>query len=176
MENLIIGKRYYIYCYKHNGSRHRMWKEAVLLDVKEDYLVFGNNKTKVIDASGKFWYTREPAIVYFFKDKWYNVIGQIKENGIYYYCNIASPMCIEGNIIKYIDYDLDLRVFPNGSYKILDQREYEYHKKLMDYPDTIDRILKYELNNLIKCNENKEEPFDSKTIEYYYSKYCEYVA
>ena len=35
---------------------------------------------------------------------------------------------IEENTIKYIDYDLDLRIFPKGDYKILDKLEYEYHK------------------------------------------------
>jgi protein associated with RNAse G/E len=92
-----------------------------------------DNKTKVIESDGRCWRTKEPAIMYFYKNSWYNVIGQLKKNGIYYYCNIASPYVIDGNTIKYIDYDLDLRVFPNGSYKILDKGEYKYHSKLMNY-------------------------------------------
>ena len=37
---------------------------------------------------------------------------------------------------------LDLRVYPDGGYKILDTNEYNYHKKKMKYPDTIDKIVK----------------------------------
>lgn len=173
--NLIIGKKYYIECFKHNGRRHRSWNEAILLDIKDDYLVFGNNKSKVIDSDGKVWYTKETAIIYFYKNNWFNVIGQIKPKGLFYYCNLASPYIIEDDVIKYIDYDLDLRVFPNGSYKKLDLGEYSYHKKLMNYPASIDKILQEEMDNLIGMSVKKEGPFDSKVIEYYHSKYCEFV-
>ena len=44
---------------------------------------------------------------------------------------MASPFIIEENTIKYIDYDLDLRVFPDGSFKVLDRGEYKYHKNLI---------------------------------------------
>ena len=36
---------------------------------------------------------------------------------------MASPYIIDENVIKYIDYDLDLRVFPDGGYKILDYND-----------------------------------------------------
>ena len=55
----------------------------------------------------------------------------IRNNGVYYYCNIASPYIIDGKAIKYIDYDLDLRVFADGSFKVLDRGEYNYHKNKM---------------------------------------------
>lgn len=35
--------------------------------------------------------TREPAIVYFHKKYWFNVIAMIREKGVSYYCNLASP-------------------------------------------------------------------------------------
>ena len=172
---LVIGKKYSIICYKHNGHQHRCWNEAILLDIKDEYLVFGNNQSKVIDSDGKVWYTKETAIIYFYKNKWFNVIGQLKTKGLFYYCNIASPYIIENDIIKYIDYDLDLRVFPNGTYKKLDIGEYNYHRRLMKYPDSIDKILNYEMDNLIKMANQKKGPFNIREIEYYHSKYCEFV-
>ena len=71
--------------------------------------------------------------MYFFDNEWFNIIVQLKKDGIYYYCNIASPFIIEEGTIKYIDYDLDLRIFPDGEYKILDQMEYNYHKRILNY-------------------------------------------
>ena len=70
-------------------------------------------------------------------------------------------------VIKYIDYDLDLRVFPDGGYRILDTNEYKYHKKIMKYPPEIDYILKKELNSLIEMKKNNEGPFDKNLIAYY---------
>lgn len=171
MEKLKIGKKYIIHSYKHDGKIHRAWDEAVLLDIKEDYLVFGNEKTKVIESDGRTWKTKEPAILFFFKKEWYNVIGQYKKDGIYYYCNIASPYLIDEDAIKYIDYDLDLRVFADGSFKVLDRGEYNYHKNKMHYSEDIDRILKYELSQLIELVRAKESVFQIGNVERYYEKY-----
>ena len=76
-------------------------------------------------------------------------------------------------MIKYIDYDLDLRVFPNGSFKILDRMEYSYHKKQMHYSPRLDFILKYELGNLIDMVRTKEPPFNKEIIEHYHDIYCQ---
>lgn len=171
MGNLNIGDKLQIQCYKHNGNVHRSWDEAILLDEKENYLVFANSKTIVTKAEGVTWKTKEPAIMYFFKDKWFNIIAQLKKDGIYYYCNIASPFLIEENTIKYIDYDLDLRIFPTGQYKILDRMEYNYHKKLMRYSDDLNVVICESLNELIKDYESGVSMF-SKDVNYnYYKKY-----
>ena len=82
MKNLKIGENYTIHCYKHNGTVHRSWDEATLLDVNKDFLVFGNSKARVNNSDGRIWYTKEPAIIFYYKDKWYNVITQFKDNGI----------------------------------------------------------------------------------------------
>lgn len=170
-DKLVIGKKYIIHGYKHDSKIHRSWDEAVLLEIHDNYLVFGNEKTKVTESDGRTWRTKEPAVLYFFYKNWFNIIGQYKKNGIYYYCNIASPFVIEEDTIKYIDYDLDLRVFPDGSFKVLDRGEYKYHKSIMNYSDQIDTILKTELTNLINIVRKKELVFEPGTVEYYYEKY-----
>lgn len=172
-EKLEIGKKYQIHSYKHDSKIHRAWDEAVLLEVKDNYIVFGNEKTKVTESDGRTWHTKEPAVLYFFKQNWFNIIGQCKKNGIYYYCNIASPYIIEEGTIKYIDYDLDLRVFPDGSFKVLDRGEYKYHKSIMNYSEDLDFILKSELTELIQLVRRKELMFNQETIEYYNKKYIE---
>ena len=86
--------RLVIHSYKHDGNIHRAWDEAVLLDDCGEYLVFGNDKTKVLESDGRSWRTKEPSILFFYKNSWYNVIGQLKADGIYYYCNMASPFII----------------------------------------------------------------------------------
>ena len=86
---------------------------------------------------------------------------------------MASPFLIEDNTIKYIDYDLDLRVFPDGSFKVLDRGEYKYHKNLMKYPESIDKILKEELTNLINMVREKEFAFAPGIVEHYCNLYKE---
>lgn len=166
-----IGKNYKIHCYKHDGNIHCAWKEAVLLDITKDYVVFGNDHSLVIEADGRIWHTREPAILYFFKDKWFNIIAQLKQDGISYYCNIASPYIIEQNTIKYIDYDLDVRIYATGEYKILDRMEYKYHKKVMGYSPDLDRAIKNGLDELINNYKNGSNVFKTEYNLMYHDKY-----
>lgn len=173
VKQICIGDCYQIQCYKHNGKIHRAWDEAVVLDVKKDYIVFGNNKTRVIESEGTTWRTKEPAIMYFFKNRWYNIISQMKKDGIYYYCNIATPYIIEEGTIKYIDYDLDLRIFPKGEYKILDRLEYQYHKKKMNYSDDLDIVINNAMTELIHDYSNGDIMFDEVRNKKYLEQYIE---
>lgn len=176
MKKFCIGDKLQIQCYKHNKKVHRAWSEAILLDEKKDYMVFGNNKTLVTEEEGTTWKTKEPAIMYFFKNKWYNIIAQMKKDGIYYYCNIASPFIIEENTIKYIDYDLDLRIFPHGEYKILDKLEYKYHKAKMNYSDDLDYVVNNALKDLINEYKNGISMFNTDVNKEYLKIYTNLVA
>jgi protein associated with RNAse G/E len=173
MCNYQVGDKFVIHSYKHDKSIHRAWDEAILLEICDDYLVFGNNKTEVTESDGRTWYTKEPAILFFYQKDWYNIIGQMKPDGIYYYCNIASPYVIEDKTIKYIDYDLDLRVFPDGGFKILDNNEYKFHKKKMHYSNELDMIIQNELDRLIEMKKNDEGPFNPEMVKKYHDKYNE---
>ncbi len=170
---LNVGDKLQIHCYKHNGKIHRIWEDTVVIYDGGDYLICGNDKTKVIENDGRSHRTKEPAIIFFYKHNWFNIIAQFKEFGLFYYCNVASPYLIDDNTIKYIDYDLDLRVFPDGGYRVLDRNEYKYHKKIMNYSDSLDLILNKELEKLIKMKINEEGPFDIKLINSYLEKYEE---
>lgn len=165
--NLKVGDTLVIHCYKHNGAIHKSWDVAYILDVEDDYIVLGNENVLVTKEDGRTWRTKEPAIMFFYKNRWFNIIAQIKNKGIFYYCNIASPYIIENKTLKYIDYDLDLRVFSDGAFKILDRNEYNYHKKLMKYSKELNYILKSELSSLIEMKKSSEFPFNVETIEYY---------
>ena len=45
VEDIKIGDRLEIHCYKHNGKIHRTWDEATILEITDDYIVCGNYKT-----------------------------------------------------------------------------------------------------------------------------------
>lgn len=166
--NIKVGDTLVIHCYKHNGMIYKSWDLAYVLDIKEDLLVLGNENVLVTKQDGRTWRTKEPAIMFFYTNRWFNIIAQLKNNGIFYYCNITSPFVIDDNIVKYIDYDLDLRVFNDGAFKILDRNEYNYHKKLMKYPKEINYIIKEELSSLIEMKKSSVFPFNKETIEKYY--------
>jgi len=166
-----VGKKLKIHAYKHNGELYKAWSAATLLYEDDEVIIVGNDHSRVEEADGRVWYTGEEAIVYFYKKKWYSVVSQLKEIGITYYCDISSPAIIEDNIIKYVDYDLDLRVYTTGRIKVLDKNEYAYHKKKYNYPEELDHIIKDGLEELKNIVKNKQGPFDRKELEKYINLY-----
>lgn len=166
-QELNIGQKIEIHSYKHNGNIHRVWKYGCVVDITDECLVVVNSKTRVIESSGRVWFTKEPAVCFFFKNSWFNIISMIRSNGIHFYCNIASPFIWDGDAIKYVDYDLDLKVFPNDTMKVLDENEYATHSKLMSYPKELDGILRTELDQLKKII-LKEDSMYSRTNVYKY--------
>ncbi len=166
-----IGDKLKIECYKHSGYLEQTSEEATVLEIGEDYLIVANDRTKLTEHNGTSHRTNEPAVLFFYKNHWFNIIGQLKQSGLFYYCNIATPYIIDGRTIKYIDYDLDLRVFPDGSFRILDRNEYKYHKKKMHYSEELNKIIEKELSNLIEYKKNGAKPFLKETVEFYYEKF-----
>ena len=118
-----IGQHVEIHSYKHNGNIHRIWHETTILDASDQVLIGANNKTLVMESDGRTWYTREPAVCYYYTEYWFNVLCMLRKDGVYFYCNISSPFVYDQKAIKYIDYDLDVKVFPDFTYKILDEDE-----------------------------------------------------
>jgi len=160
-----------IHSYKHNGEIHRAWNEATILEKTDDHIVVANNHTKVVESDGRSWYTREPAICYFTKEHWFNVIGMFRKDGLYFYCNLSSPFLFEEGTIKYVDYDLDVKVFPNFSYKLLDRDEYDSHRKEMHYPKEVEKIIEAELAILFKLIQERQGPFRPDFMKSYYDQY-----
>ena len=60
-----IGDVIKIHCYKHNGMIYKTWDKAIVLDIKKDYIVLGNNNVLVTKKDGRSWHTKEPAIMFF---------------------------------------------------------------------------------------------------------------
>ena len=165
------GKWIEVQGYKHDGRMHRIWDSVYVLDENEKYIVVASTKTKVVEHDFRVWYTKEPAIMIFFKNHWWNVIAMLKKVGLTYYVNLASPYIIDNNRVKYIDYDLDIKLYPNQDIKVIDVREYCYHRKKYGYSESIDKILRYNINDIKKAMQNKEFPFNEEIIKKYYDEF-----
>jgi len=168
-----IGEMVFVESYKHDGSFHRAWSKALVIDVTDEYIATVTDHCWVVEKNKRRWLTKEPAICFFYFKRWYNVISMIRKSGIYFYCNIASPSLYDGEAIKNIDYDLDVKVFPDFSYTVLDENEYKFHSNKMEYGEELKAILEKQLKDLIKEVENKEKPFDYDYIQDYLKRYFE---
>lgn len=162
-----------IQSYKHNGQHHRTWRDTMILKTTEHAVIGVNDHTLVTENDGRRWVTREPALVYFHKKFWFNVVAMIREEGIAYYCNMASPYVLDQEALKYIDYDLDVKVFLDGSKKLLDIEEYNRHHLQMSYPAELDILLKEHVKILVDWINNKKGPFSEEYVNIWYNRYLE---
>ncbi|WP_138420764.1 nucleoside tri-diphosphate phosphatase [Aquibacillus sediminis] len=174
MAGLEPGSTIQIHSYKHNGQLHRVWQNSLILKGNSNVVIVANDKTLVSESDGRTWITREPAICYFHSKYWFNIIGMIRNDGIYYYCNIGSPFVFEQDAIKYIDYDLDVKVYPDMTFTLLDEDEYEVHRKQMNYPEVLDRILKNNVDYLIQWVRQRKGPFAPDFVDQWYERYLTY--
>src|SRR5699024_5718484 len=154
----LVGSEIQIKSYKHNGRLHRVWTTSQVLHGTENIVIVGNDKTKVIESDGRTWLTREPAISYFHAQHWFNVIGMLRNDGIYYYSNISLVFVYDKDALKYIEYDCDVKIVPHDTYKLLHEYEYGEHKLQMMYPHVLDRILYKNVHALIRCVRERRGP------------------
>lgn len=93
----------------------------------------------------------------FYDDRWYNVFeihdredDQLKA----WYCNVASPAEFSPGRVAYIDLALDVLVYPNGGFRVLDQDEFQ----TLNLDTKSRREARRALNKIIKLIESGELP------------------
>ena len=168
--------------FKHNGHLHRLWQQNWLVPNrllmeehrKESMIVLINRQTPIQESDGKQWISRVPAVSYFIPGQWFNVVALLEQGGVRYYCNIASPPYLQGGVLTYIDYDLDVIRTSDGNRYIVDQDEYEQHKRLYHYPHTVQDKVYEGLGDLLGRIEHSKAPFSDKAANAYYQAWLEH--
>ena len=168
-----IGSSVYVQSYKHNGSLHRTWCMGFVLDADDEKIVAVTDRAWVIEADGRRWITREPAVCFYYTHKWFNVISMIRHGGIYYYCNLASPSIYDGEAVRNVDQDLDVKLYPDDSYQILDGTEYADHARAMTFPEKVMEIVVAQLEQILTLMTDGTDPFNKECIDRYYHKYLD---
>lgn len=98
---------------------------------------------------------------YYWLDRWYNVFRFHEPDGGLrnYYCNMNMPPVFENGELDYIDLDLDVLVWPDLSYKILDREDFEQNAERFGYSDEIRVNVNAAMNDVIMLIENRKFPF-----------------
>lgn len=160
-----------IQAYKHNEELHRQWSHSYVLEDNEDYYVLASIRASVVESDGRKWHTKEPAIFVLSKKKWFNVIAMLKETGICYYVNIASPTIYDKGFLKYIDYDLDVKLYGDGTTKLLDVSEYRKHAEEQGYGEDIKELLENSVKGVYELINKKDFPFVDEKIKSYFKQF-----
>lgn len=167
INDLRVGTILKVQAYKFNGLLYRQWNQAKIIYNNEKHIVLILYKTKVTELNGAGWVYKEPVIWFMPKKQNFNCLILIKKNGFYRYINLASTPIFEDDTIKFIDYDLDVKCYPQKELKIVDRDEFNTNGKLMKYPDSLKNKILDELSNVIKMYNNFQYFFSDEIIKYY---------
>jgi protein associated with RNAse G/E len=175
----ISYERCKIKSFKHDGSLHRVWLEnwqvpkgrLHAMHAAQSVWIFLNDHTTIIEADGKEWISRVPAVSFFLPNQWFNVVALIEDKGIRYYCNLASPPYRYEDVLTYIDYDLDVVVLPSGSVHELDREEYQRHKAEYRYSESVEAQVENGLQVLQAAITSKSFPFGDAEVYSYYEEW-----
>lgn len=169
---------YRIKSFKHNGHIHRIWLENWLVPEHmvspehrhEGMIILVNSQTKIIESNGHEWTSKVPGVTVFIPGEWYNIVALIEEQGIRYYCNVASPPYKTKGTITYIDYDLDVVVSaePKREAIVVDREEYEQHKLKYRYSRIVEEKVQQGLQSLLKRVKQHGAPFNDRSMTSYY--------
>ena len=109
-----------------------------------------------------------------FKHRWMNVIAMFKENrGICYYVNIATPTILDHGYLKYIDYDLDIKLYPDHIEKTLDENEYARHIQTYGYPRDLSAAIERSAEEVKTMIAEGRFPFIDSEITDLYHKFLD---
>jgi len=115
---------------KLNPDREETWRypARVLTSNKTSILVEAFFNRSDFLFNGILLKENDRFVESYFSDRWYNIFeihdrqdDQLKG----WYCNITRPAEFNPGQIAYVDLALDVLVYPNGEYLILDEDEFE---------------------------------------------------
>ncbi len=147
---------------KYDNSIHRSW-QAQLIERNNSHLVFRGAFEKAVNHE-QIGFIRRGTISYefYWLDRCYNIFRFGNPNGTLrnFYCNVNLPPTFENNILNYVDLDIDLLVWKDFTYEILDTEEFEENSKKYKYPIELIENVKSNLDMLIALLKDRKYPFN----------------
>ena len=160
------GERVTVNARKYDGSLHRSWT-CKLVQRRGQLLEFVGRFDRDVahDAIGLI---RKGTISheYFWLDRWYSIFRFHEPDGALrnYYCNINMPPTFSDGVLDYVDLDIDIVVWPDFRYDVLDRDDFERNTLKFGYTDDMLSRVDDNLAYLIKHIEGRDFPFDRAEI------------
>jgi protein associated with RNAse G/E len=99
---------------------------------------------------------------YYWLDRWYNVFRFHEPDGKLrnFYCNVAMPPTLADGVLEYVDLDIDIVVWPDEIYEVVDRDDFETNAVKFGYSEDVRRQAENSVDELIRLIESREFPFD----------------
>ena len=97
---------------------------------------------------------------YYWFDRWYNIFRFHLPNGELrnFYCNISMPPQFDGEVLDYVDLDIDIVVWPDLRHTVLDREDYVANARRFGYPPEVNAKVEDTLNELLELIASRDLP------------------
>jgi protein associated with RNAse G/E len=149
-----------IHAKKYDGRVRKTWTGGVLSESDELVILVArfektvkHNDLGIIEAG-------TVSFEHFWLDRWYNVFRFHKPDGemLAHYVNIAMPAKLEGDVLSYIDLDIDVIQWADGRVEVLDRDDFEENQVKYSYPPDVIASAERALTEVLALIDKGELP------------------
>jgi len=150
---------------KYDGELRRSWEAGLIREGPDLIVAVGVFEQSVRHNDLGLIQKGTVSFEYFWPGRWYNVFRFAGPDGGFrnFYCNIAMPPRVHGDVLEFVDLDIDLVVWPDGHREVLDLGEFEMNSERYSYSDEVRFKALHALDDLIRSIETADFPFDQAT-------------
>lgn len=146
---------------KYDGREHRRWAARIMSRDDELLILDARFDSEVRHQLLGTIAVGTVSIEYYWLNRWYNIFRFLNPDGALrsFYCNVNIPPHFDGQVLSYIDLDMDILVAPDLSYRIVDEDEFILNAARYNYPQQVRERAYQSLQELVALIENRTFPF-----------------
>jgi uncharacterized protein len=133
------GRQITVNSRKYDGRIRRSWTGGLVTETKEHIVLVGGFDRDVEHSDLGRIRQGTTSFEYFWLHRWYNIFRFHEPDGALrgYYCNITMPPTFQGDIVDYVDLDIDVLVWPDKQFEIVDLDDFERNTERFAYSDDV---------------------------------------
>lgn len=141
---------------KYDGHIRRTWPGGLISESEDMLVVVGRFREDVEHDDLGLIKEGTVSFEHFWFDRWYNIFRFHEPDGRLrnYYCNVTMPPTFADDVINYVDLDLDVIVWPEKGYEVLDRDDLEKNTVKYSYPDDVVANAENALSEIIALIES----------------------
>lgn len=145
---------------KYDGHIRRTWPGGLISQSDDSLVVVGRFQEDVEHDDLGLIKQGTVSFEHFWLDRWYNIFRFHEPDGTLrnYYCNVTMPPIFADDVIDYVDLDIDVIVWPEKGYEVLDREDLAMNKIKYGYPAEVVANVEKSLAEIIELIENGKLP------------------
>lgn len=155
-----VGSEITVNSRKYDGRVRRSWTGGIVSLSQELIILVGRFDQDVEHSDLGFIAKGTVSFEHFWFDRWYNIFRFHEPDGTLkaWYCNVAMPAMFDGAVLDFVDLDIDVVIWPDMHYDVLDRDDFVKNSVKYAYPDPINMAAESALTDLLTMVKNHRLP------------------